>query len=255
MPEMELGIFFCSILVLFGVQADWKPGLCPAVRSDRAGTCKHVCTTDFDCHGNQKCCKNVCGTACQRPVIVGELEEDAPYRYLQTVGPSDPQRKTTLPHEELCPQPVEDNSAPLCVDPPPCKIDQDCAIFEKCCFTGCSFMCVAPKGFTACYHNGKIYQTGEDYLASDGCNTCYCSNGFFSCTEKYCDFDPAIDKTRILTLSLIALGVVCLVGCVLSLAKHQLAKRTSSSVKNVNKKTAVNMTHELEFLDPLPTKV
>ncbi|XP_022088693.1 kielin/chordin-like protein isoform X3 [Acanthaster planci] len=180
MPEMELGIFFCSILVLFGVQ---------------------------------------------------------------------------VPHEELCPQPVEDNSAPLCVDPPPCKIDQDCAIFEKCCFTGCSFMCVAPKGFTACYHNGKIYQTGEDYLASDGCNTCYCSNGFFSCTEKYCDFDPAIDKTRILTLSLIALGVVCLVGCVLSLAKHQLAKRTSSSVKNVNKKTAVNMTHELEFLDPLPTKV
>ena len=31
--------------------------------------------------------------------------------------------------------------------------------------------------------------------------------------------DPAIDKIRILTLSLIALGVVCLVGCMLSIAK------------------------------------
>lgn len=37
-----------------------------------------------------------------------------------------------------------------------------------------------------CEYNGMMYKTGESFMDSDGCNTCFCSNGAIACTLKFC---------------------------------------------------------------------
>ncbi|XP_038073085.1 uncharacterized protein LOC119741414 [Patiria miniata] len=341
---MELKIPFCLIFMLTGGAAEWKPGQCPISDGGQLGICVQECAVDFDCYGNQKCCKNGCGMTCRYPENIG------------------------VPHAGLCPA-VNSSEPAMCIDPPPCDIDQDCVSHEKCCFTGCSFMCVASErreenrlgmcpaevpsilrqtrqdpvktnctvrcaddrdcdvdrkccndavcGRTctepvyACYHNGRIYQNHENIVESDGCSSCSCLDGFLACKQIYCGkitsvaiqqplcvhvhkipeahqnedckliqqtiqqsnmcsivqslcswlsfsiliIDPALDKIRILTICLIALGGVCLVGSILSFLKYQHSKR-SCSIRNKGKNQAVNMmSHEMEFLDPIPTKV
>jgi hypothetical protein len=38
-----------------------------------------------------------------------------------------------------------------------------------------------------CEYNGWAYADGESFPASDGCNTCICSNGEVACTEMACE--------------------------------------------------------------------
>lgn len=39
----------------------------------------------------------------------------------------------------------------------------------------------------ACFVDGKFYPEGASFLASDGCNTCYCeADGNLACTERAC---------------------------------------------------------------------
>lgn len=37
-----------------------------------------------------------------------------------------------------------------------------------------------------CNYNGKVYKEGESFPATDGCNTCTCTNGNVGCTKKAC---------------------------------------------------------------------
>lgn len=41
-----------------------------------------------------------------------------------------------------------------------------------------------------CEYNGWAYTDGESFSASDGCNTCTCSNGDIVCTEMACVDTP-----------------------------------------------------------------
>ncbi|KAJ8300356.1 hypothetical protein KUTeg_021875 [Tegillarca granosa] len=47
-----------------------KQGVCPDVQSNLIGTCEQGCSTDNDCTGLHKCCKNGCGTTCTFPKFV-----------------------------------------------------------------------------------------------------------------------------------------------------------------------------------------
>ena len=44
-----------------------KIGTCPV--PEGAGICVELCTSDFDCDGNQKCCSNGCGHVCTAPQL------------------------------------------------------------------------------------------------------------------------------------------------------------------------------------------
>jgi len=44
-----------------------------------------------------------------------------------------------------------------------------------------------PEEEKTCEYNGKTYEDGEEFEATDGCNTCTCEKGDVSCTEKVCD--------------------------------------------------------------------
>ena len=46
---------------------DEKPGMCPMVDGDVAGTCVDECQADMDCRGLSKCCSNGCGHVCSEP--------------------------------------------------------------------------------------------------------------------------------------------------------------------------------------------
>lgn len=39
----------------------------------------------------------------------------------------------------------------------------------------------------SCYHNGRIYKSGESFPAGDGCNSCTCENGTAPCTLMGCE--------------------------------------------------------------------
>ncbi|MBK06615.1 MAG: serine protease [Deltaproteobacteria bacterium] len=39
---------------------------------------------------------------------------------------------------------------------------------------------------TTCTYNGKTYNDGDTFLATDGCNKCTCSGGQVSCTKILC---------------------------------------------------------------------
>lgn len=45
-------------------------------------------------------------------------------------------------------------------------------------------------GQASCTYEGKTYRHGEGFPASDGCNTCGCSNGEVACTLIACDATP-----------------------------------------------------------------
>ncbi|XP_077066319.1 uncharacterized protein LOC143720620 [Siphateles boraxobius] len=68
---------------------------------------------------------------------------------------------------------------------------------NNCVSTGCVSGCMCPDGLLAdgkggcvemekctCTHNGVIYSPGEQ--VQQDCNTCTCTNGMWSCTEKAC---------------------------------------------------------------------
>ncbi|XP_052225990.1 waprin-Thr1-like [Dreissena polymorpha] len=62
---------FALILVSVGAQIYRrdKPGFCPP--NDGSGHCAELCTSDYSCPGNQKCCSNGCGgNSCDEPTAV-----------------------------------------------------------------------------------------------------------------------------------------------------------------------------------------
>ncbi|KAH3701889.1 hypothetical protein DPMN_076885 [Dreissena polymorpha] len=45
-----------------------KPGVCPKPwRLASRGTCVEMCSSDFDCPDDQKCCSQGCGCTCKLP--------------------------------------------------------------------------------------------------------------------------------------------------------------------------------------------
>ncbi len=114
-------IKFCVVVVAFvAVAAAKEPKHCPRVTQSQAGICVSECTSDSDCFDDKKCCGNGCGMVCQYPVIF------------------------EVPHAGFCPV-VNDTDGALCIDPPPCEVDQECSQSKKCCFNGCSKLCTTPE--------------------------------------------------------------------------------------------------------------
>ncbi|XP_055351849.1 LOW QUALITY PROTEIN: papilin-like [Paramacrobiotus metropolitanus] len=56
-----------------------KAGTCPSLEDIPPGSCDRACGTDNECHGQQKCCNNGCGTTCMTPVELGEQPPVYPY--------------------------------------------------------------------------------------------------------------------------------------------------------------------------------
>lgn len=51
----------------------------------------------------------------------------------------------------------------------------------------------APETTKTCSYGGKEYKTGESFPASDGCNSCSCSNGEAACTLLGCVAKEPVD--------------------------------------------------------------
>ncbi|XP_055351852.1 papilin-like isoform X2 [Paramacrobiotus metropolitanus] len=51
-----------------------KAGTCPSLEDIPPGSCDRACGTDNECHGQQKCCNNGCGTTCMTPVEREEIK-------------------------------------------------------------------------------------------------------------------------------------------------------------------------------------
>ncbi|KAK2142113.1 hypothetical protein LSH36_995g01050, partial [Paralvinella palmiformis] len=73
-----------------------------------------MCSNDYDCPKDNKCCSNGCGHACKQPV-----------RPLQKPGKCPALRKGVMG---------------ICVHL--CKDDYDCPNDLKCCSTGCGHTCI-----------------------------------------------------------------------------------------------------------------
>ena len=51
-----------------------------------------------------------------------------------------------------------------------------------------------------CDYDGKTYEAGGPFPATDGCNTCFCDeDGYVGCTEMGCTCDPTLICTQVLT--------------------------------------------------------
>ncbi|XP_013873354.1 WAP four-disulfide core domain protein 2 [Austrofundulus limnaeus] len=123
-----------------------KPGQCPRYLFNfpsRLG-----CSSDQDCHGDNKCCTYRCGSACVAPVYI----------------------------KALCP---DSTGTGTCDDL--CHDDDDCLNGKKCCYNGCGHECMPPKivkpghcGIipfhpcgNSCYHDG--YCAGEEKCCPSFC--------------------------------------------------------------------------------------
>lgn len=51
------------------VAPEYKAGECPRVEltSNINPDCARLCQADYDCSGDLKCCRDVCGMSCQTP--------------------------------------------------------------------------------------------------------------------------------------------------------------------------------------------
>ncbi len=50
---------------------------------------------------------------------------------------------------------------------------------------------------STCSYGGQTYQTGDQFEATDGCNTCSCSeSGSVACTKRACTCNPATETHR-----------------------------------------------------------
>uniref|UniRef100_A0A668RQ66 WAP domain-containing protein n=1 Tax=Oreochromis aureus TaxID=47969 RepID=A0A668RQ66_OREAU len=104
------GPYLLTEFVLLSV----KPGVCPLRLPAAFGPCVESCSTDSDCHDNEKCCFKGCGHECMAPVTV--KPGVCPLRHPPAFGP--------------------------CVES--CSKDSDCHNNEKCCYNGCGHVCMAP---------------------------------------------------------------------------------------------------------------
>lgn len=49
---------------------------------------------------------------------------------------------------------------------------------------------------STCSYGGQTYQSGEEFEATDGCNTCLCTDGSVACTKIGCTCNPAAEPHR-----------------------------------------------------------
>ncbi|KAI9999550.1 hypothetical protein NQD34_018422 [Periophthalmus magnuspinnatus] len=97
-----------------------KKGSCPSPSG--FGTCVNACSSDEECKGDDKCCSNGCGHTCQPPVT---MHSDKP---------------------GVCPKPRTDIDLTLVKCAKLCSTDSECEGNLKCCFNGCGYGCVNPRG-------------------------------------------------------------------------------------------------------------
>ncbi|XP_046904499.1 WAP four-disulfide core domain protein 2-like [Hypomesus transpacificus] len=106
-----LTLVVCTAGSSIGPPVHGKPGVCPCEKGP--GPCVELCSDDFNCTKNKKCCSNGCGHQCFAP-------------YTGKPG--------------VCP----------CIGWGPrhcgeiCSRDCDCPGNQKCCSTGCGHHCIAP---------------------------------------------------------------------------------------------------------------
>lgn len=60
---------------------------------------------------------------------------------------------------------------------------------NTCTCSGGSVSCTEKACVSACSYNGKSYKDGDQFPASDGCNSCMCRNGQVMCTLAVCPKD------------------------------------------------------------------
>ncbi|XP_045207930.2 WAP four-disulfide core domain protein 2-like isoform X1 [Mercenaria mercenaria] len=89
-----------------------------------------------------------------------------------------------------------------------CTSDWNCPGSQKCCSNGCGRVCTKPVGNgKSCFYNGKKYENGETFKVL--CNTCTCTEGKVSCTEKAClpkpGHCPRQDPDK---------AGICILGCI-----------------------------------------
>ncbi|XP_076445004.1 uncharacterized protein LOC143282961 [Babylonia areolata] len=151
-----------------------KVGRCPAPDQYSFGICASTCSSDSDCAGSSKCCKNGCGaTTCQRPldsrpscdtVKCGpgqtcELQQVVCVRAPCYPVPTCVERKEK-PGQCRKPRPFE---AGICANT--CTRDSDCEGSDKCCKNGC--------GATVCQSVGGLLPVPS----RPTCATVRCSAG------------------------------------------------------------------------------
>ncbi|XP_038073188.1 proline-rich extensin-like protein EPR1 isoform X2 [Patiria miniata] len=207
-----------------------KPGTCPYPQFQWGETCppedgpfQQLCKNDSQCPGDQKCCSywRIMITDCY--VCVPPV----PSALAVTKPPATPTTKPKIPHEGVCPA-VNKSEPVLCVDPPPCRTDQDCMSFEKCCFTGCSHMCVEstrtppiplsligdpvqPSGGCT-YYDGQHYENGRVFRPyDDECTLCQCFNGEYNCYDT-CSHDYDYSHVNAWVAAAIAAGGALLIS-------------------------------------------
>lgn len=55
--------------------------------------------------------------------------------------------------------------------------------------------CPSETQAKTCTYDGKTYNDGDSFEATDGCNSCFCNNGAVSCTEMYCEEETPEGET------------------------------------------------------------
>ncbi|XP_061426808.1 balbiani ring protein 3-like isoform X1 [Lethenteron reissneri] len=148
-----------------------KPGECPFVdtRLIRCAYRPPLCSADWQCPGEQKCCNTGCVTACSKPAIVKPgscpampvgLKPTCDIRCLNDDSCPDNQKCCSNGCGRQCLRPASGIGTPkpgqcpfvssepiLCEsrrDRGECSADSQCPSEQKCCNTGCTMACTTP---------------------------------------------------------------------------------------------------------------
>ncbi|KAL4231149.1 hypothetical protein ACF0H5_008732 [Mactra antiquata] len=90
------------------------------------------------------------------------------------------------PRQGQCPV-IPEGVVGTCVEM--CTSDIDCVQGYLCCSNGCGHVCMEAVTNTStrdCHYDDEMYKSGESFLATDGCNYCFCHDSMVGCTKMYC---------------------------------------------------------------------
>uniref|UniRef100_A0A8C5DBK4 WAP domain-containing protein n=1 Tax=Gouania willdenowi TaxID=441366 RepID=A0A8C5DBK4_GOUWI len=135
-------------------KAFYKPGTCPRALLHSSSSLCHKwkkCDNDYDCPGEEKCCKTRCGHKCTN-LGKGDIQTISSYVDLGVVSCCFFYPRPCLLFFDIrffypsdkpgtCPRALLHSSASLCHDWKKCDCDYECPRKEKCCNTHCGHKC------------------------------------------------------------------------------------------------------------------